>query len=79
MPKDGIYPLEGIVETDWSESNFTMNWIITRPNRMIVFEKDKPLVMLTPVARGKTVTQIKAAEYQTSVTLAAFVDKSDKK
>src|SRR5581483_1718405 len=25
-PKDGASPLEGIVETDWTEATFTMNW-----------------------------------------------------
>jgi Family of unknown function (DUF6065) len=25
-PKDGIAALEGIIETDWSEATFTMNW-----------------------------------------------------
>ena len=130
LPKDGISPLEGIIETDWSEATFTMNWKITRPNHPIVFEKDEPLAMLSPVARGEverfdpeirfldenpqlaegyrvwsasrqnfnqdlkvadsdaqkagwqrhyvrgeTVTQTKAAEHQTSVSLAEFVDK----
>ena len=27
--KDGIAPLEGIVETDWAEATFTMNWKMT--------------------------------------------------
>jgi LPS sulfotransferase NodH len=52
LPKDGIYPLEGIVETDWSEATFTMNWKMTRPNQPVTFEKDEPFAMLTPVARG---------------------------
>ena len=30
-PKDGIVPLEGLVETDWAEATFTVNWKITRP------------------------------------------------
>jgi hypothetical protein len=52
MPKDGIAPLEGIVETDWSEATFTMNWQITRPNYPIQFEKDEPFAMVTPITRG---------------------------
>src|SRR5438105_10509762 len=28
-PKDGVCALEGIVETDWTFSTFTMNWKIT--------------------------------------------------
>jgi hypothetical protein len=53
MPKDGAAPLEGIVETDWSESTFTMNWQVTRPGHEVVFEKDEPIAMLTPVRRGE--------------------------
>jgi hypothetical protein len=52
-PKDGIYPLEGIVETDWSEATFTMNWKMTRPNHPVVFEKDEPFAMLSPMPRGE--------------------------
>jgi hypothetical protein len=35
QPKDGIYPLTGLVETDWLPFPFTMNWIFTRPGRSI--------------------------------------------
>ena len=45
-PKDGIAPLEGIIETDWLTFTFTMNWQFTRPGR-IVFEKDEPFCFLT--------------------------------
>jgi hypothetical protein len=51
MPKDGICALEGIIETDWSESTFTMNWKMTRPNHPVVFEKDEPFAMITPIGR----------------------------
>jgi LPS sulfotransferase NodH len=51
-PKDGISALEGIVETDWTEASFTMNWKFTRPNHPVVFERDEPFAMLTPVPRG---------------------------
>jgi hypothetical protein len=52
MPKDGIYPLEGIIETDWAEATFTMNWKMTRVGHPVVFEKDEPFAMLAPVKRG---------------------------
>jgi hypothetical protein len=48
-PKDGIAPLEGIVETDWASFTFTMNWQFTRPGR-VVFEKDEPICFVTPIA-----------------------------
>ena len=50
--KDGIQPLEGVVETDWSEATFTMNWKVTRKNHRIQFEQDEPISMLVPVPRG---------------------------
>ncbi len=52
MPKDGISPLEGIVETDWAEATFTMNWKITRPNHLVTFEQGEPIAMIVPQRRG---------------------------
>jgi len=52
-PKDGACPLEGIVETDWVESTFTMNWKLTRPNHPVVFEAGEPIAMISPVRRGQ--------------------------
>jgi hypothetical protein len=46
--KDGIAPLEGVIETDWLPFTFTMNWQFTRPGR-IVFEKDEPFCFITPI------------------------------
>ena len=52
-PKDGVYPLDGIVETDWTSSTFTMNWKITRPDTPIRFELDEPIAMILPQRRGE--------------------------
>lgn len=52
-PKDGAYPLEGVVETDWAVATFTMNWQITRPNVPIRFDQDEPICMLVPQRRGE--------------------------
>ena len=51
MPKDGVSPLEGIIETDWLSFTFTMNWKFTRPCS-VVFEKDEPICFLTPIGYG---------------------------
>ena len=51
-PKDGACALEGIVETDWLESTFTMNWKLTRANLPVVFEADEPICMVVPQRRG---------------------------
>ena len=53
MPKDGIVALEGIVESDWTEATFTMNWKITRPNHPLVFEEGEPIAMVSPMKRGE--------------------------
>lgn len=50
--KDGIQPLEGIVETDWLMSTFTMNWKLTRICEWVQFEKGEPFCMLVPMPRG---------------------------
>ncbi|UVO55320.1 cupin-like domain-containing protein [Sphingomonas sp. SUN039] len=49
--KDGIAPLGGIVETDWSPYTFTMNWRFTRPNHWVRFEADEVICHLFPVER----------------------------
>jgi hypothetical protein len=50
-PKDGIYPLTGVIETDWSPFTFTMNWKFTRPNHWVRFEEGEPICFLFPVQR----------------------------
>lgn len=50
--KDGLQPLEGVVETDWLASTFTMNWKITRECEWVRFEEGEPFCMLVPVPRG---------------------------
>jgi hypothetical protein len=50
--KDGIAPLTGIVETDWSPFTFTMNWRFTRPGHRIHFDALEPICFLFPVERA---------------------------
>lgn len=51
-PKDGVSPLEGIIETDWSPYTFTMNWQLTRPGLAVRFERGEPVASLVPIERG---------------------------
>lgn len=51
-PKDGIYAMAGIIETDWAPYGFTMNWMFTRPNHPVVFEKGEPFCQIFPLQRG---------------------------
>ncbi|MBS0203019.1 MAG: hypothetical protein JSS49_08995 [Planctomycetes bacterium] len=50
--KDGIQPLEGIVETDWNDASFTMNWKMTRKDQPVSFERGEPICMIVPIPRG---------------------------
>lgn len=50
--KDGIYPLDGIVETDWATATFTMNWKVTRIGHPIRFGAGEPICMIVPQKRG---------------------------
>jgi hypothetical protein len=50
--KDGIQPLTAVIETDWMPYTFTMNWMFTRPQHRIRFEKGEPYCFLFPVPRG---------------------------
>jgi hypothetical protein len=49
--KDGIAPLTGIVETDWSPYTFTMNWKFTRRNHWVQFKKNEPICFVFPLQR----------------------------
>jgi hypothetical protein len=51
-PKDGICALDGLVETDWSATPFTMNWKLTRPGS-VEFAADEPFCQILPQARGE--------------------------
>ncbi|WP_235561499.1 DUF6065 family protein [Brevundimonas sp. Root1279] len=51
-PKDGIAPLTGVVEADWSPYTFTMNWLFTRPDYRVRFEVDEPFCHIFPIRRG---------------------------
>lgn len=51
MPKDAIAPLEGMVETDWTNDTFTMNWKFTRLGQYVRFEAGEPFAMLVPMRR----------------------------
>jgi hypothetical protein len=50
-PKDAIWPLTGVVETDWSPFTFTMNWRFTRAGQPVRFEAMEPFCFLFPVER----------------------------
>jgi len=47
-PKDGVCPLEGLVETDWSVATFTMNWYMTVVNHPVEFAAGEPICMVVP-------------------------------
>ncbi len=50
--KDGIAPLSGIIETDWSPYSFTMNWRFLRRNHVVSFKKGEPICFFFPVQRA---------------------------
>ena len=50
-PKDGIAPLEGLIETDWTPFSFTMNWKFTRKRHKVSFEKGEPICRILPYPR----------------------------
>lgn len=52
-PKDGASALEGLVETDWGATTFTMNWKLTRPNHPVRFEAGEPFCVVVPQRRGE--------------------------
>lgn len=51
-PKDGIYGLSGVIETDWSPYTFTMNWKFTAVDTPTTWEEGEPFAALIPLQRG---------------------------
>lgn len=49
--RDGIVPLSGIIETDWSPYSFTMNWKLTRPGHWVRFEQGEAFCHMFPIQR----------------------------
>ena len=52
MAKDGIAPLEGLVESDWSAATFTVNWRFTRPGE-VEWDAGEPFALIVPQRRGE--------------------------
>jgi hypothetical protein len=53
QPKDAIAPLSGIIETEWAPYGFTMNWMFTRPDVTLRFERGEPYCHIFPVRHGE--------------------------
>lgn len=52
-PKDAIAALTGVIETDWAPYGFTMNWMFTRANTVVRFERGEPFCTIFPAKRGE--------------------------
>jgi hypothetical protein len=57
-PKQGLYPLEGLIESAWSPEDetangnlFTVNWQFTQPNFPVTFAAGEPFGMIVPQRR----------------------------
>lgn len=48
---ENVYPLDGIVETDWLPFTFTMNYKFEKPGT-VTFKKGDPLFMFFPIERS---------------------------
>jgi hypothetical protein len=51
QPKDGISPLEGLVEADWIAAPTTMSWQLTRAGHEVVFGAGEPYCLVVPARR----------------------------
>ncbi|MGZ4236429.1 MAG: DUF6065 family protein, partial [Solirubrobacteraceae bacterium] len=76
---DGACALEGVVETDWSFANFTMNWKLTRPGHPVRFERDDPFCVILPQRIGdletfRPVVREMSSDAEASEEFAVFAD-----
>jgi hypothetical protein len=67
--KHGAQPLTAIVESDWMNASFTMNWKLTGPGQVVRFDVGEPLFQAVPLINnlcadleGATVTYRRLAE-----------------
>jgi hypothetical protein len=52
-PRPDACPLDAVVETDWSDSPFTVNWQLLRRQTDVVVQEGEPLCMIYPQRRGE--------------------------
>jgi len=72
--KDGVVPMDGLVETDWLPFPFTMNWRFTRPG-VVRFEAGEPFCFITLAPHGLLdAVQPKIAELDDDPKLKAAYD-----
>lgn len=50
--KNFIFPMSGILETDWMPYTFTMNYKFIVPNQTVRFEKGEPFCRIFPVPKN---------------------------
>jgi hypothetical protein len=48
--KDNVHALTALIESDWMNMSFTMNWKIMKPDEPIRFEAGEPLFQAIPLA-----------------------------
>ena len=67
--KHGAAPLTALIETDWMNASFTMNWKLTAPGLPVRFDVGEPLFQAVPMVanvgadlEGATVTYRRLAE-----------------
>ncbi len=47
--KHGIQPLGAIIESDWMNMSFTMNWKLTAPGIPVRFDQGEPILQAIPI------------------------------
>lgn len=50
--KHGAAPLTAVIESDWMNSSFTMNWKLTGPAHRVRFDVGEPLLQVVPLANN---------------------------
>jgi hypothetical protein len=50
--RPGVLTMEGVVETDWLQAGFTLNFMLLLPLSKLVFKVGDPLVQFVPYPRG---------------------------
>ena len=51
-PKDGLYPLESVVDTSVLPGTIVIDWIFTRPGQTVRFEAGEPFCTLLPYPKA---------------------------
>lgn len=73
--KSLLFPLSGIIESDWMPYTFTMNWKFTEENSAVRFEKGEPFCRIFPVPKNIEEFEISIEDISENLSISEEMEK----